>query len=141
MPDGRLVIGNVHLSHLPGGGALRAAQLRDVISAVSARAPAGAGLIAGDFNAPLESAELRPFLDGPWHLSNAFAGHLAIKHTHIGSYGQPMDLDHALLLPTPGKALHVQIRQACVVMNRPGKNGVEASDHAGLYLNVELRSA
>lgn len=140
-PDGRMALGNLHLSHLPGGGALRAAQLREVISAASAMARADAGLIAGDFNASLDSAELRPFLDGPWHLRDAFAGHVPAKYTHVDSDGRALDLDHALFLPTPGDGRHIRLERATIVMTGSARNGVAPSDHAGLYLELALCNA
>lgn len=129
-----LWLANLHLTHLPDAGALRARQLQsclEVLQAVAGDAPC---LIGGDFNAPASSAELAPFLQAPWELIDPFAGQR--KTTHRNEAGQPVDLDLILLTGQwPAGCVH-----SAFVALEPWQQGGEntASDHAAVVLDLAI---
>jgi endonuclease/exonuclease/phosphatase family metal-dependent hydrolase len=90
-----LWLANLHLTHVPDAGALRACQLQSCLEALRTVAGNAPWVIGGDFNAAASSAELACFLREPWGLTDPFAGQS--KTTHRNEAGQHLDLDQILL--------------------------------------------
>lgn len=130
-------LANLHLTHLPDAGKLRARQLQsclEVLQAVAGDAPC---VIGGDFNAAASSPEMEYFLQAPWQLADPFAGQS--KTSHRNAAGQDQDLDHILLSSHwPAECVGL----ACVAM-KPWQHSGEcaASDHAAVVLDLVIRSA
>jgi endonuclease/exonuclease/phosphatase family metal-dependent hydrolase len=127
-----LWLANLHLTHLPEAGALRARQLEYCLEALQPLAGAGPFVIGGDFNASPGSAEFDQMLQAPWRLINPFAGQA--KATHCNDAGQEMDLDHLLL------SHHWATAKMCraFIAMKPDEqeSGKRPSDHAAV--GVEL---
>ncbi len=139
--EGRRVgVANVHLSHLRDDGALRARQMRAILTDPLLRQAHDLALVCGDFNAPLSSDELSPFLKAPWHLVDAFRRATgADKVTCRGADGQWRDLDHILCLPDHAPC-EVTLEDAGVVLHAPlPGTDVCPSDHHGVSVNLRIR--
>ncbi|MBA3034762.1 MAG: endonuclease/exonuclease/phosphatase family protein [Gammaproteobacteria bacterium] len=135
----RLIIANVHLSHLPDGSALRREQLATVLHHPYFGTDFAAALITGDFNAVLSSAELSTYLASPWQLIDAYAsGGGKTKITHRGSNGQGSDLDHILALPDQYRKWPM-FSDSRLVLDAPDlATGILPSDHAGVMTTLLL---
>ncbi len=124
-----VVLGNIHLSHLADGGALRRQQLESLLRHPwFAENEADLAVVCGDFNAELTAPELRGFLASPWSWRNACAD-LTGKLTYRTEVGDGRDLDHILI----GPSSRVTVSDARVVLDRPDPEiGAMASDHCGV---------
>ena len=135
----RLLIANVHLSHLSplaGGAALRQQQLHALSTNLAGHRDTDLQFICGDFNAALPELDLHtlasPF--APWQDAYQAAGG-AVKVTHRSADGVGSDLDHLLFA---GRR-PVQWAGARVVLNHVDTfTGVLPSDHAGVCLDLHL---
>jgi endonuclease/exonuclease/phosphatase family metal-dependent hydrolase len=130
---------HAHLSHLEGGGALRAEQLRALLGRPVWMPRHDIALICGDFNASMDSPELARFLEPPWGLVDAHeqAG-AGAKVTYHTPEGQGLDLDQILCMPSCSQAPVVCVG-ASVVLNAPAQpSGVFPSDHAGVSVTFSV---
>lgn len=130
---------NVHLSYLEGGGALRAEQLRALLGRPVWMPRHDITLICGDFNASMDSPELARFLEPPWSLVDAYeqAG-AGTKVTYHTPGGQGLNLDQVLCMPSCSQA-PVGCLAASVVLNAPAQpSGVFPSDHAGVSVTFSV---
>jgi len=130
---------NAHLSHLEGGGALRAEQLRALLGRPVWMPRHDIALICGDFNASMDSPELARFLEPPWNLIDAFAqADTGPKVTYHTPEGKGQNLDQMLWMPSCTQA-PVVCRDASVVLSAPAQpSGVFPSDHAGVSVTFSV---
>ncbi|MEX1167316.1 MAG: endonuclease/exonuclease/phosphatase family protein [Hydrogenophaga sp.] len=128
-----------HLSHLDGGGMLRAEQLRALLGRLVWMPRHDIALICGDFNASMDSPELARFLEPPWSLVDTCAqAGTGPKVTYRTPEGQGLKLDHILCAPSLSR-VPVGYREAGVVLNTPASaSGVMPSDHAGIGVALGL---
>lgn len=132
--DKAIIVGNVHLSHLPHGAALRQRQLGAVLAHPWFAADAAIAIACGDFNAALSSFKLRGFLDPPWRWRDACASIVA-KRTHRSAPGDG-DLDHVLVRYEGGPLQ----ADATLVLDAPDPDsGVAPSDHRGVEARFRWR--
>lgn len=137
-----LRVANLHLSHLPGaeGAELRALQLNAVLKHLQSLGPTGATLLCGDFNGELSSPGIAEFMESPWGLVDTFTlANLPREATFFNDQGQGQVLDHVLLAPSLS-ACQVDIGSAATVLrcDRADADGVTASDHSGLVVQLSL---
>lgn len=130
-----LWLANLHLTHLPDAGELRARQLESCLEVLQAVAGDSPCVIGGDFNAAASSAELERFLQAPWRLADPFAGQC--KTTHRNDAGQDLDLDQILL---SGHWPAGYVHSAFVAMEPWLSGGGQGpSDHAAVVLDLAIR--
>lgn len=135
----RLIIANVHLSHLPDGGELRQEQLATVLRHPYFRTDFDAALVTGDFNAALSLPELSGFLAPPWQLIDAYTtGGGKTKITYRGNDGQGSDLDHILVLPDQHGKCPMFSDSRLVLDAREPATSAMPSDHAGVMTTLQL---
>jgi len=125
---------DTHLHHTHEGGAIRATQIRDLVAYIDSTRGKGAYLLAGDFNAPLESPELAPLrarcLD-----AFATANPGADAATMNALYEkEPRAIDH-IFVARRGKP-SLQVQAASVLFREPDADGVWASDHFGVLARL-----
>lgn len=126
-------VANLHLSHLPDAGALRASQLQTCHAALRARAGNAPRLIAGDFNTTPGSTEFRQMLDAAQGYFNPFAGQA--KATHRSKAGIDLDLDHILLSHAWSDRV---LARGIALDPRELPEPLRASDHAAVVLDLDL---
>jgi endonuclease/exonuclease/phosphatase family metal-dependent hydrolase len=125
---------NLHLTHLRDGAALRRRQLEHLLACVEDPAGALPLLLAGDFNATLDAAELAPLRRHPaadWGPDEpeGFPGTVP-----LGVPGRtPRAVDHVVLLHG-GPALAIRRRRR--VLDDPDETGGYPSDHAGVLVEL-----
>lgn len=92
-----LTVANVHLTHLAHAHTLRQHQVQAVLNHPWLNNPQGAAVVCGDFNAPLQSEELKCFIApaGGW-VDVARSTGLHPKLTCSVEGGSGLDLDHVL---------------------------------------------
>ena len=137
--DGRpLDILATHLHHEPGGGELRARQLRGVL-AHAASLGGAPKILLGDFNAGMDSTELQPLLA---HYVDAYAS------TRADADAQPANTTlNPAFFDTGRRIDHVLVERdrfevvdAGIVLDRPGADGTWPSDHFGMHARLRLLS-
>jgi len=127
-----VAIANLHLTHLRDHDALRAQQLRRVLSHPLMTMKRALRLVCGDFNSrpdgPLLASILGTQVFG--HVEDAYvAGAGAIERGTLASGGC---VDYVLSL-AEDEASHPTFASSAVVLNRPEpKSGVLPSDHFGV---------
>ncbi len=131
---GRVVdVYDTHLHHTHEGGAIRATQVRDLLDFVRATRGTGPLLLAGDFNTPLGTDELRPleaeYLDVYDALhSDAPVAERATMNPLFDD--TPRQIDH-VFVAREGRAALVPV--SCEVLFRqPDAEGTWATDHFGV---------
>lgn len=128
---------DTHLHHTQEGGAIRATQILDLLAYIDSTRGKGAYLLAGDFNAPLESPEMAPLravcLDafastnpGAWGAESATMNPLYEK--------EPRAIDHVFVERLGKPSLHVQ--EAAVLFREMDADGVWVSDHFGVLARL-----
>ena len=133
-PDTLLFIANVHLSHVPGGGSLRADQLEVVLRAADASG-AAYRLIGGDFNADAGSDEMR-----------AIRRRAVDAYVHGGGQAPRISLvtanrcvDYLFIYPFPGTAHYPHCTNARIVLDQQdAESGLYPSDHFGCSTTLIL---
>lgn len=128
---------DTHLHHTHEGGAIRATQVRDLLDFVATTRGRGALLVAGDFNAPLHTDEMRL-------LEPAFAD--AYDTLHPDATTAERATMNPLFEPNPTQIDHVFVERAgnpalvplaCEVLFRqPDADGVWATDHFGVLARL-----
>ncbi len=133
---------DTHLHHTREGGAIRAAQVRDLLAFVDSTRGDGQLVLAGDFNAQAGAPELRPlasrYADAWWVVHpRATPDEAATLNPLLGeSRGQ---IDHVFVPRGRGRAL---APAACEVLFRScGPDSVWASDHFGVLARLVPRPA
>jgi len=120
-----------HLHHTAEGGAIRAAQVRDLLAFVDATRGPGALILGGDFNAAPDEPELAPLRA---RFMDAFA---AARGAAVAAGATTLNpakghaarrIDHLFAPPGTLRA------EACeVILDAPAPDGTWASDHFGLW--------
>jgi endonuclease/exonuclease/phosphatase family metal-dependent hydrolase len=138
--QGRVVdVYDTHLHHTPEGASIRATQIRDLLAFVDSTRGGGAVVLAGDFNAELETPEMglltRDFMDAfrAVHPS-ATRAEAATFNPTLG--GDPGQIDHVFV---PKIARTRLVPRTCEILFRnAGPDGVWASDHFGVVARLEV---
>lgn len=127
----KLLITNVHLTHLSNAADLRKSQL-EVIAQQTAGLTYNHSIVCGDFNATLDSEEIAQFInqtnavDG-YELGSGKEPRISINH------GADKCIDHIFSLPTTQTETYTAFTNAAVVLNEADtKTGLFASDHFGI---------
>lgn len=136
--DGKmLLLGNLHLSFLPGGDALRTAQLEHMLKEMGKSPPEAPGILGGDFNAVPHSAPIQFLLSHrTWEARDAFTAANGLSMEGItlpsGKAGKPgKRIDYLFVLGKHGLALP-RVLEARVVLDQADESGTFPSDHHGL---------
>ena len=139
---GRVVdVYDTHLHHTPEGGSIRATQIRDLLAFVDSTRGDGAVVLAGDFNARLETPEMQlvaaDFVD-------------VFKTLHPSATGAEAETFNPIFGVDPGAIDHIFVSRtgaslkplACeVIFRSPGPDSVWASDHFGVVARLGLSGA
>lgn len=139
----RLVVANLHLTHLRDRNDLRTRQLQQVLSHSWMTAGRAIRLLCGDFNTLADGPVLAGFLgqSGYGHLQDAYVagGGLTGRGSLVGQPGRKVD--HVLSLADAVSEQPV-FTSASVVLDRPDpRSGILVSDHFGVATTmVPLRS-
>ncbi|MCF8184292.1 MAG: endonuclease/exonuclease/phosphatase family protein [Polynucleobacter sp.] len=137
-----VLVANVHLPHLAGGGELRRPQLEAVLSHELFRCSYDAALVCGDFNADRQAPELHHYLGPPWRLLDTHvAGGGGEKTTCVGADGNWRDLDHIFSIPCRHGQLPEFSDSAVVLNSADALSGVKPSDHCGVETHVILAAS
>lgn len=126
-----------HLHHTEQGQALRAQQAADLVAFIEANAAGAPSVVAGDFNTRADSPELaqlrQEFVDtfGTQHPQEQAASTLNPTY-----FKQPMRIDHVFYQRGKFEPLSSQI-----IFTQPDAEGVWASDHHGLSVQLRLLPA
>jgi endonuclease/exonuclease/phosphatase family metal-dependent hydrolase len=127
LPGTLFFIANVHLSHVPGAGALRADQLEVVLRAADASG-ARYRLIGGDFNADAASDDLRAIRRRAVDAYTRGGG----REPRISLVTANRCVDYLFLYPFPDTTLYPTCTHARMVLDqRDPENGLYPSDHFG----------
>lgn len=133
---------DTHLHHTPEGGAIRAEQIRDLLAFVDSTRGDGALVLAGDFNAELETPELKL-------LAPAFADVFRALHpkatraeavTFNARFGvDPGVIDHVFV----AKSARTKLKPlaAEVIFRTARSDSVWASDHYGVLARFAVQGA
>lgn len=133
-PGVLLFIANVHLSHIPGAGALRADQLDVVLRAADASG-AAYRLIGGDFNADAGSDEMRAIRRRAVDAYALGGG----QEPRISLVTANRCVDYLFLYPFPGTTHYPHCMNARIVLNeQDAENGLYPSDHFGCSTTLIL---
>ena len=135
--DGRPVdVLATHLHHEAGGGAIRARQLRDVLAHAATMGGAPRVLL-GDFNAGMDSAELRPLLAD---YVDAYASRhddpdVQPANTTLNPafFDAGRRIDHVLV-----ERGRFEVADAAIVLDQAGADGTWPSDHFGMHARLRL---
>ncbi len=132
---------NLHLTHLREADAIRAEQLDTLLAHLHRNGSPDLVWLCGDFNAAPEDAAMRVLEHRTdWRIADAYtaAGGRPPGNTHPlgGSGGRRID---RVLVLTRNGARVPPIRQASVVLDTPGADGVYPSDHAGVMIETGPR--
>lgn len=128
---------DTHLHHTPEGGAIRESQIRDLLTYVDSTRGDGAVVLAGDFNAQLESPEMQvlthEFVDA-FQAVHPSAGR-AEAVTFNARFGpDPGAIDHVFVPKTARARL---VPRTCEILFRSvGPDSVWASDHFGVIARL-----
>ena len=142
----RIMVGqrpvNIYVTHLhwtPEGDAIRARQVEDLVAWIDATAGEAPSLVAGDFNAGADAAELAPLrarFDDAWTRLHPAATDAGSSTLNPHYFPQPARIDHVHL--QRGRLKPVT---AALLFTAPDADGTWASDHRGLLVGVELEEA
>jgi endonuclease/exonuclease/phosphatase family metal-dependent hydrolase len=132
---------DTHLHHTAEGSSIRIAQIRDLLGFIAATRDGGAVVLAGDFNAGPETAEVRlleaPFLD-VYAAANPGAGGEATTTLNPALGHAPRRIDYIFVAREGAPTLTP--RSADIILRDPGPDGVWASDHFGVVARFVLGS-
>ena len=133
---------DTHLHHTPEGGAIRAAQLRDLAAFVDSTRGGGPVVLAGDFNCELGSPELAP-------LERAWADAFVTLHPGVrGAAAATMNpllgnearaIDHVFVPRAGPGASHPLAAE--ILFRDAGPDSVWASDHFGVLARLAVGRA
>lgn len=131
---------DTHLHHTHEGGTIRATQIRDLLAYIDSTRGQGAYLLAGDFNAPLESPEMAPLraacLDAFASANPGVQGAAAATMNALYEK-EPRAIDH-IFIARRGKP-GLRVAAASVLFREQDADGIWASDHFGVLARL-LRS-
>ena len=128
--DKKLLLTNVHLTHLKNAVDLRKEQL-NLIAEKTADKNYNHHIICGDFNATLDSKEINLFKAETNAVDCYELGNGAEPRVSIND-GSGKCIDHIFSLPNPQLQSYTAFTNAAVVFNHPDDTGIFASDHFGI---------
>jgi endonuclease/exonuclease/phosphatase family metal-dependent hydrolase len=129
---------DTHLHHTPEGSSIRATQIRDLLAFIDSTRGDGAVVLGGDFNAELETPELRllarDFVDVFRAVHPSATRSEAVTFNAIFGV-DPGSIDHVFV----SKSARVRLApRACDILFRNvGPDSVWASDHFGVVARLE----
>ena len=130
---------DTHLHHTREGGAIRAEQIRDLLAFIAATRGDGPAVLAGDFNAVAEAAEMRP-LEGEFRdvfaAANPGAGGDTTATLNPALGHAPLRIDH-VFVSRRGDPVLAPL-SARILFREPGAGGVWASDHFGVAVRLRV---
>ena len=137
--DDTLDVYATHLHHTVEGGAIRRAQVADLMAWIEATAPADATLVLGDFNTAADAPELavlRARFRDAYGAIHPDAASDASEHGTLNPAMQhaPLRIDHVLFDPRG-----LSVRSARRLFDAPMADGGWASDHFGVLATFEIR--
>jgi endonuclease/exonuclease/phosphatase family metal-dependent hydrolase len=128
---------DTHLHHTPEGGPIRATQVRDLLAFIDSTRAQGPLVLAGDFNAELDTPELRllaPAFEDAYRVLHPSAGRDEAR-TYNPIFGTaPGSIDHVFVARSAGARL--EPLRCDVIFRTPGPDSVWASDHFGLMARL-----
>ncbi len=130
---------DTHLHHTVEGGAIRAAQIRDLLAFVDSTRGGGPWVVAGDFNAELGSPELAPLeaaCRDAFATTHPGASHAETVTLNASLGNAPLAIDHVFVPRDPAAGL-VPV-SAAIVFRDPGPDSVWASDHFGVVARIAV---
>ncbi len=134
---------NTHLSWRVAESEVRLKQVRELIAFAEKRAPGMTAFAAGDFNSSPETPEIREMLSAGWRDTfddlSPGAGDLTWDNKNPYAAGASVFLpdrriDYVFMKPGPAAIAPESCR---VVLKQPNENGVYASDHYGVLLDLK----
>jgi len=130
----KLVMINVHLTHLAGASAsdLRSEQVRHLSQEVMKLDPATIRIVGGDFNAEINSPELN-LLQAILMAKDCYAlGNGKIPKDPPTAFQVQKSVDHVFILPD-NNGRYPEFKNSAVVLNRQSKTlAMYPSDHPGI---------
>jgi len=134
---GPIWVHTTHLNYRLQDGPQREEQVQTVDAAVAARASDRPQIVMGDFNARPESDEIR-WLRGLHPLESGWTWSSTNPYTDRYHFLEPdRRLDYVFVTPARGDG-RGRIHACRIVLDRPDANGVWASDHFGVWAEVQL---
>jgi endonuclease/exonuclease/phosphatase family metal-dependent hydrolase len=128
---------STHLHHTPGGGGIRAKQIRHLLAYVDSTRAAGPVVLAGDFNAELSTPEMKPVTER--YLDTFRAVHPKASREEAVTFNRHFG-------PDPGAIDHIFVERETRTRLRPvtgdvifrsvGPDSVWASDHFGVLARL-----
>jgi endonuclease/exonuclease/phosphatase family metal-dependent hydrolase len=140
---GRIVdVYDTHLHHTIEGGAIRAEQVRDLLAFVDSTRGDGALVLAGDFNAELETPELR--LLAPEFVDAFRTLHPKAKRAESVTFNarfgvDPGAIDHVFVSKSARTSLKPLAAE--VIFRTARSDSVWASDHYGVLARFAVQGA
>lgn len=129
---------DTHLHHTAEGAETRRVQILDLLDFIDLTRGSGPVVLLGDFNAPVDAAEMAPVRD-------RFADALAAIVPDVADTATTLNpakghtarrIDHVFF--RQGTASTLRPSSASVVLDAPAPDGVWPSDHFGVYATFEL---
>lgn len=139
LPGITLFLVNVHLSHVSGAGALRAAQLDTVLQAADASG-ARYRVIGGDFNAESGSEEMQALL-ARGRDTYVLSGGAEPRTSLVGAWqaGRAYCVDYLFVLPYPGTSDYPRCVDGKMVLRQEDEQTRSyPSDHFGVSTTLIL---
>ena len=133
LPHGKkLIICNIHLTHLPGASALRSEQIRRLASEVTTLDPTAIRIVGGDFNAEMNSPELNLLQDILAAKDCYTLGNGKIPRDPPAPFQVQKAVDHLFVLPDMN-GRYPTFKNSAVVLNWRSKTlAMYPSDHPGI---------
>lgn len=133
----RLDVYDTHLHHTLEGSAIRETQIRDLLAFIDSTRGGGALVLAGDFNAGLEAAEMRllepAFLDA--YATTHPGAHGAETATLNQAFGHPPRCIDHIFAAREGRPTLTPVA-ADILFRDAGPDSVWASDHFGVVARL-----
>jgi endonuclease/exonuclease/phosphatase family metal-dependent hydrolase len=133
----RLVVGNLHLTHLKDSMELRSRQLKSILNAPILQ-KGDVQVLGGDFNCQGHSPEMQMALGKPFFAKDTYEmGHGTMPaHTHpVAKHNKALDfkkIDHIIAMPGP-EGNYVECTGSSIVLNTKDPDWhIYPSDHFGV---------
>lgn len=140
--ESRLMLVNTHLTHLTYEIELRKKQAKFVADIAVANKKNNMSIICGDFNAKVESDEIKALIKKTKAVDCYAAGNgIKPRYSLVDSYMKKnlICVDHLFALPYQGKRTYPNLMNSGIVLNVPDKEtGLYASDHFGISTTLVI---
>ncbi len=133
---------DTHLHHTPEGGAIRAEQVRDLLAFIDSTRGDGQVVLAGDFNAQLDTPELQLLARDYDDVFRAVHPHATAEEavTYNPVFGiAPGAIDHVFVPKETSRRL--EPGRCEILFRSAGPDSVWASDHFGVAAWLEMGQA